>query len=223
VSGQPSATGIQGMDFRTITQVGPPFNLPTNLALGPNGERYVSDGYGNARVHKFSPEGELLLSWGEPGSGPGQFNLPHGIAVDSRGRVVVADRENSRLQWFTSEGEFLCEWTDVVRPCEAFIDREDHVYVAELGWRAGMFPWMSADPSKPGGRMSIFDGEGHLLARWGGGDNPRAANDFCVPHDVWVDAEGSLYVSEVVQAARGFYEPAEQQTFPTVRKFQRTW
>src|SRR6266567_4359792 len=67
--------------YCTIRWVGPPFNFPTNLALAPDGAMYVSDGYGNARIHKFTPEGRLLLSWGDKGSGPGQFHIPHGIAI----------------------------------------------------------------------------------------------------------------------------------------------
>src|SRR5262245_28966599 len=98
--GQPADTGVRGLDYRTILRAGPPSNLPTNLARSPSGEFYITDGYGNARVHKFSPDGRLLLSWGEPGDGPGQFQVPHGIAVDRRGVVYVADRENSRIQVF---------------------------------------------------------------------------------------------------------------------------
>src|SRR5262249_34409985 len=111
--GRPSDTGVRDMDYRTIRCGAGPFNLPTNLATSPRGELYVTDGYGNARVHKFSPDGKLLRSWGEPGTGPGQFNLPHGIGIDSQGRVFVADRENSRLQLFSPDGDFLEEWTDV--------------------------------------------------------------------------------------------------------------
>src|SRR5262249_51980618 len=106
-SGKPSDTGATGMDYRTVLRAGPPFHHPTNLALSPSGDMYVSDGYGNARVHKFAPDGRLLLSWGEPGGGPGQFHLPHGIAVDGQGTVYVADRENSRVQLFTPDGKFL--------------------------------------------------------------------------------------------------------------------
>src|SRR5947209_5389993 len=97
-SGRASDTGIVGLDYRTIQRCGEPFNRPTNLALAADGSMYVTDGYGNARVHKFAPDGHLLFSWGEPGTGPGQFNLPHGIALDRFGRVYVADRENSRIQ-----------------------------------------------------------------------------------------------------------------------------
>lgn len=202
-SGRPSDTGVQNNDYRTIRHAGPPFNLPTNLALGPKGEMYVTDGYGNARLHKFSADGRLLLSWGEPGAGPGQFHLPHGIAVDREGLVYVADRENSRVQIFDSAGKFLTQWTDVARPCEVFIDPRDDVYIAELGFRVGLFPGVTAPtPNPPGGCVSIFTRDHKLLARWGGGHNPSAPGDFLAPHDIWVDSRGDLYVSEVVVSAK---------------------
>src|SRR5947209_2438522 len=203
-SGQASDTGIDGIDYRTIRRVGPPFHRPTNVALAADGSIYVTDGYGNARVHKFSPDGRLLFSWGEPGSGPGQFNLPHGIALDREGRVYVADRENSRLQIFTPDGEYLTEWTDVARPMQVCIDGRERVFVVELGWRAGLFPWLVAPtPEAPAARLSVFDREGRLQARWGGGDDPCAPGNFFAPHDVCIDSHGDLYVGEVVLSAGG--------------------
>ena len=203
-SGQPSDTGATSMDYRTILRAGPPFHYPTNLALSPVGEYYITDGYGNARVHKFSADGRLLFSWGEPGAGPGQFHVPHGIAVDAKGTVFVADRENSRIQLFTSEGKFLSAWTDVVRPCQVFIDGQGNVYVAELGFRAGMWPGTTAPSGNaPGGRVSVFDQYGELRARWGGGENPCAPGDFFAPHGIWCDSHGDLYVAEVIMSAGG--------------------
>src|SRR5436190_14540661 len=217
-SGQPSDTGIVGIDYRTIRHAGPPFNRPTNLALAPDGSMYVTDGYGNARVHCFAANGRLLFSWGEPGRGPGQFNLPHGIALDRFGRVYVADRENSRIQVFTPEGKFLAEWTDVIRPMQIFIDRRDRVFVVELGWRAGLFPWQippTADPlstnggkghgegGEAGARLSIFDLEGQLLARWTCEGDPCAPGNFFAPHDICIDSRGDLYIGEVVWSAGG--------------------
>ncbi len=203
-SGQPSPTGATTVDFRTIERAGPPFNFPTNLAVAPNGDLYVSDGYGNARVHRFSAQGEWLASWGEPGGGPGQFRVPHGIAIDQAGIVYVADRENSRIQRFDMQGTYLDEWTDVARPCEVVVTADRTVYVAELGYRAGRWPgWPDPPADACGGRLSIFDAEGTLLARWGGGDRPCAPGDFFAPHDVWVDAFGDIYVSEVVLSAGG--------------------
>jgi DNA-binding beta-propeller fold protein YncE len=203
-SARPADTGATGMDYRTVRHAGPPFHYPTNLAVAPSGEMYVADGYGNARVHRFAADGRLLLSWGEPGGGPGQFHLPHGIAVGADGTVHVADRENSRIQLFTPEGRFLAEWTDVARPCQVFLDARGTVYVAELGFRAGW--WPGADPpgaEAPGGRLSIFNGAGELLARWGGGPRPCAPGDFFAPHGIWVDSRGDIYVAEVTLSAGG--------------------
>ena len=139
-SGKPSDTGATSIDYRTIKHAGPPFNFPTNMAIGPAGDLYVSDGYGNARIHHFAPDGRLIHSWGEPGSRPSQFYVPHGIAVDRAGTVYVADRENSRIQLFTDKGVYVGEWTDIVRPCQIFIDKAGWFYVAELGYRAGRWP-----------------------------------------------------------------------------------
>jgi DNA-binding beta-propeller fold protein YncE len=220
-SGVGSRTGAEGIDYRTIKRAGPPFNYPTNLAVAPLGELLVTDGYGNARVHRFSARGVLLSSWGEPGVAPGQFHVPHGIAIDSKGVVYVADRENSRIQRFTLEGEFIDEWTDVVRPSEVFVAGDGTVYVAELGNRAGRWPgWPDTPADAVGGRLSIFDSQGGLLARWGGGESPCAAGDFFAPHDVWVDKFGDIYVSEVVWSAganRGLVSPACH----TLQKFAR--
>jgi DNA-binding beta-propeller fold protein YncE len=204
MSGRPSDTGAAGNDFRTIRHAGPPFNHPTNLALDAEGALYIADGYGNARIHKFSRDGHHLFSWGEPGGGPGQFRVPHGIAVASDGTVIVADRENSRIQFFSPDGRFLREWTGIARPCQVFVDPTGLVYVAELGYRAGMWPGTSA-PSEDatGGRVSVFDRDGRLVYRFGGGANPCAPGDFFAPHDLCLDSRGDLYVGEVTWSAGG--------------------
>jgi DNA-binding beta-propeller fold protein YncE len=220
-SGQSSATGATSVDFRTIRQAGPPFHFPTNVALSAKGDIYVTDGYGNARVHKFTADGKLSSSWGEPGSGPGQFQVPHGLAVDHSGVVYVADRENSRIQLFSPDGEFLSAWTDVARPCQVFIDRAERVYVAELGFRAGMWPGTVApSPDATGGRVSIFTLDGKLLARWGGGGNPCAAGDFFAPHGICVDSLGDIYLSEVAMSAGG-KSGMVPPTCHTLQKFAR--
>jgi DNA-binding beta-propeller fold protein YncE len=201
-SGKAADTGATSMDFRTIRRAAPPFHYPTNLAISPTGDLYITDGYGNARVHRFSPDGRLLASWGEPGSGPGQFHLPHGIAIDREGIVYVADRENSRIQRFHPDGQFLDQWTDVARPCQVCVAGE-RVYVAELGYRAGMWPGTSAPPGATDGRVSVYDRQGKLHARWGGGDDPCATGDFFAPHDICVDSRGAIYVGEVVMSGGG--------------------
>ncbi|MBM4076095.1 MAG: hypothetical protein FJ267_10660 [Planctomycetes bacterium] len=200
--GVPSDTGATSIDYRTIRYAGPPFHFPTNVALSATGEIFVSDGYGNARIHKFTPEGRLLLSWGTPGDQPGQFQVPHGIAIDSTGNIFVADRENSRIQVFSPDGNFIDQMTNVARPCQVAFDREGNLYVAELGYRSGMWPGTSApSPDATGGRVTVFDSRGNLISRWGGGLNPTAAGDFFAPHDIRVDSRGDIYVSEVVWSA----------------------
>ena len=222
--GVPSDTGCADSDYRTIRRAAGPFNQPTNLALAADGSMYVTDGYGNARVHKFSVEGERLCSWGEPGDGPGQFHLPHGIAVDRTGRVYVADRENSRVQIFDADGSYVTEWRDVARPTEVFIDgsrgMEDVVFVSEIGFRCGLFPGMSAPSNPAGSRVSLFTRDGELLCRFGGGPDPCATGDFFAAHDIWVDQAGDLYVSEVTLSAGG-NRGLVPKTCHTLQKFMR--
>ncbi len=221
ISGKPSATGATSVDFRSIKQAGAPFHYPTNLAIGLEGELFVADGYGNARIHKFDPEGRLELSWGEPGSNPGHFNVPHGIAVDASGIIYVADRENSRIQLFSSSGDFLDQWLDVARPCQLAFDPEGHLLVAELGYKAGMWPGtVPPGPDATGGRVSILGPKGEVLARWGGGSNPTEPGDFFAPHDICIDSSGDIYVAEVTMSAggnRGLVSP----DCHTVQKFSR--
>lgn len=220
--GKPTDTGIDGLDYRTIKRPAGPFNLPTNVAFAADCSLYVTDGYGNCRVHKFTPDGTLLFSWGEPGSGPGQFNLPHGIAIDRQGRVYVADRENSRIQIFTPEGKYLSEWTDTARPMQIFFDRDGTAFICDVGWKAGVFPWQTVPPGKPrGAYVSIFDPAGKLLSRFGGSDDPCAPGDFFAPHDICVDSQGSIYVGEVVMSAGG-YQGKVPATCHAIQKFERT-
>ncbi|CAA9562815.1 MAG: hypothetical protein AVDCRST_MAG18-1230 [uncultured Thermomicrobiales bacterium] len=194
--GVASDTGYDG-SLESIVRGGPPFNRPTNLAVAPSGDLYVSDGYGNARVHRFSAGGELLGSWGEPGNGPGQFNLSHGVAVAPDGRVFVADRENDRVQIFTPEGEYLTEWTDIQRPTNIRFDRAGRAYVSEL-WRKLSDPSYRLGPTNEDrpGRVSVLAPDGAVLARWGGPDRCAPGN-FVAPHDICVDSHGDLYVGEV--------------------------
>ncbi len=182
---KPSDTGyIQMSDLfesiASITRGGPPFNRPTGVALSSSGNIYVSDGYGNARVHKFSPDGELLFSWGEPGAGPGQFRLPHSIRVDVHDQVWIPDRENSRIQVFNDKGEFLTQWINLIRPTDLSIVGDDVVYVSELCRR-----------------VSIFTIDGKLLTRWGNEGHDVKNPLFVAPHAIAVDSRGDLYVGEV--------------------------
>jgi streptogramin lyase len=103
---------------------GEPFHRCTHTALSPQGDLYVSDGYGNARIHKYTPHGKLVMSWGEPGTDPGQFNIPHNICCDHDGWVYVADRENHRVQVFDGNGKFETQWNNRVSSvCRESSDR----------------------------------------------------------------------------------------------------
>jgi DNA-binding beta-propeller fold protein YncE len=204
---KPADTGFK-VGHSPVRYAGGPFNMVTNVAVTPPGEMFISDGYGNARVHRFSPEGELLASWGEPGSGPGQFNLPHSIAVDRGGRVFVADRENSRLQIFTSGGEFLASWDWVNRPDDLFIDDQENLYIAELGWNVPHrevphFCWSKRAPAghAPIARVTICDLDGNIQTQIGGYGDPLLPGNFIVPHGIWADSRGDFYVGEVVKAS----------------------
>ena len=105
------------------------FNMPTDIAFGPQGQFYVSDGYGNSRVVKFSKQGKYLTAWGKKGSKPGEFDTPHSIAVDSKGLVYVSDRGNQRIQIFDPGGKYLKEWTGFGATQNIFITPKDEVWV----------------------------------------------------------------------------------------------
>ena len=175
---------------------GDPFNRCTHVAMDPaNGDFYVSDGYGNARVHKYSPDGKLLFSWGESGTGPGQFNIAHNICTDKDGWVYVADRENHRIQVFDKNGKFETQWVDMARPCGLYIDQsgEQRVYVGELGVAIG--PNDQAFGLGP--RVTIMDIKGNVLARLGDGPESEDPGRFIAPHGVCIDSRGDIYVGEV--------------------------
>jgi sugar lactone lactonase YvrE len=196
-----SDTGYDGRDFLTIKRAGLPFNRPTKAVIAPSGELYVSDGYGNARVHKFSKEGKLLFSWGEPGSGPGQFAIPHSLVVDKQGRVYVADRENRRIQVFSKEGKLITAWSGLERPDDMVIVGDKYMFVAELIHR-----------------VSIWDLDGRLLAHWGDEEASNDAGLFISPHAIAVDSRGVLYVGEVCDT-NGRYDRGSRavQKFVPVR------
>jgi outer membrane protein assembly factor BamB len=201
---QPSNTGYSPVGRANLTSIkrgGGPFNRPTRLAVAPNGDMYVSDGYGNARVHRFSADRQLIQSWGEPGTEPGQFNLPHSVWVHTDGRVFVCDRENDRVQIFSPSGELLSIWTDLTRPGDLWIDSAGHVFVGEMAWNLDEThmdgrPYTEARSAQ----MSVRDLEGNLLTRWGG-DDPCAPGSFASPHGICVDSRGDLYVGEVTHTA----------------------
>jgi DNA-binding beta-propeller fold protein YncE len=189
--------GIPGKPAAYVS--GEPFNRCTHTALSPRGDIFVSDGYGNARVHKYSPDGKLLLSWGEPGCDPGQFNIPHNICADPDGWVYVADRENHRVQVFDVNGKYQTQWNNMHRPCGlcAAQGRQPLFYIGELG------PTMPVNREIPnlGPRISIVNHEGKLLGRVGDIRAGQELNQFIAPHGLAIDSRGDLYVGEVSYTA----------------------
>ena len=174
---------------------GEPFNRCTHVAIDPrNGDFYVSDGYGNARVHKYAPDGTFLLAWGESGTDPGEFNIVHNIATDSAGWVYVADRENHRIQVFDPNGKFETQWVNMARPCGLYIDQAtDIAYVGELGVAIAS----NAQALGVGPRISLYDTKGNVLARLGNKPEGEEPGQFIAPHGICIDSRGDIYVGEV--------------------------
>ncbi len=150
-----------------------PFNEPTDMTPGPSGNLFVTDGYCNSRVHKFTRDGELIKSWGEPGkSGPGQFHLPHSVAIDPDGKLYVCDRANRRVQIFTADGDYVGMWNGMGGPNDIARDKDGVFYVCE----------QEADGNPA--YICVRDGDGKVLAKW----ETRHA------HGLTVDAHGDIYV-----------------------------
>ena len=200
-------------------QSGKPFNRPTHVALCPlTGDLYVSDGYGNSRVHKYDPRGRHLFSWGNPGTDPGCFNLPHNIVTDREGLVYVADRENHRIQIFDPKGQYVGQWTNLHRPCGLGYDDEQGglFFVGELG--TGLE--VNAAVANLGNRVSILSIRGELVCRLGDRFAGEGPGQFIAPHGLATDSRGDLYVAEVSYTIRGQREnpPRELRSF---QKFAR--
>jgi DNA-binding beta-propeller fold protein YncE len=154
------------------------FNEPTDIAFGPKDEIYVSDGYGNSRVMKFTSEGRFLATWGTPGTERGQFRLPHSIVVDGAGRVLVGDRENNRIQIFDGDGKWQATWKGFA-PYGMALDTDGRLFIAD--GRAA--------------QVLLLDDRGKVRKRWGRpGDE---IGEFQMPHMLGFDADGNLYVAEV--------------------------
>ena len=138
------------------------FNLPTDVAFAPGGDIYVSDGYGNARIVKFSSEGEFLLEWGSRGTAPGEFGLPHNLVTDARGRVYVTDRDNQRIQVFDADGAFLAQWQDVGPVSALFMTGEQKI------WTGGVLRSLDGSvvaglPVEAGGHGATVAGSGEVF------------------------------------------------------------
>ena len=171
-------------------RIGPPFNRPTGVFVTPSGDIYVSDGYGNAQIHKFSPDGKLLFSWGELGDELGQFICPHSVWVDKQEQVWVADRVNCRAEIFDAQGKYIRHIGELAQPCHVYIDNEETVFI----------------PEALGLSIAIFTIEGKLLARWHN-DELHNVIPFTYPHVTAMDSAGDLYfVNAPTWGGGGFYK-----------------
>ena len=218
---QPSDTGyIMDSGLTANLKAAGPFNRPTRVAVAPSGELYISDGYGNSRIHRFTAAGELIQSWGEAGVGPGQFNLPHFVWVHTDGRVFLCDRENSRIQIFSPTGEHLGIWNIRGRPQSMSIDKENHVFISSRFWMAGTRTMAGTIMSESvPSSVGVFDLEGNQLARWGEA-NYGEMDSFVSAHGMCLDSRGDMYVVENGQnglKSLGINRP----DYPSFRKLAR--
>ena len=188
---------------RSTPMSGEPFSGPTHVAFDPrNGDFYIGDGYSNAVVHKYSPDGKLLFTWGESGTAEGQFNIVHYLAVDRDGWVYVADRENHRIQVFSPEGKFETQWVNLSRAACIHLEyrgAQPLMYIGEYFCGIGN----NRMGTNLGPRVTISDLKGNVLARLGEetyGDEPGR---FYSPHGIAVDSKGDIYVAEVSWADYG--------------------
>jgi DNA-binding beta-propeller fold protein YncE len=203
---------------------GEPFNRCTHTAESPDGCIYVSDGYGNARVHKYTSSGEYMFSWGRAGTGPGEFNLPHNIVCDQDGLVYVADRENHRIQVFDGDGAFQGEWRDLHRPSAVFLERTvpPVIYVAEIG------PYLRSNHGWPnlGPRISVMEApRGDLLARAAQDPSTARGPDALIsPHGIAMDSHGDLYIADVAHTGWPslFPDAPMPASLRTLHKWRRT-
>jgi NHL repeat len=172
-------------------------NQPNDVAFAPNGDMAVSDGYGNDRVVLFDKHGKFLHAWGKLGQGPGEFSQPHGVAFDSKGRLYVADRNNSRVQVFDGQGKLLNQWRSIVTPWYIVINPADEVFVigsSPMLWSESGGTYLATPPKDQ--VLMKFDITGKLQSMWGfpKGDKP---GDLNWAHGFAIATGGAIYVADV--------------------------
>lgn len=198
----------------TVRGAGPPFNFPTAAVQDAERRLFVSDGYGNASLHRFGPTGELEATWGGRGIWAGRFDIPHGVTLGPDGLLYVSDRLNGRVQILDSEGQPQGEWPAAL-PNSVDFDAEGFAYVVELG---GTVTWATQPTLRwPLPRVTIRDGQGVVLCALHDGAEAESAG-FTAPHDVAVDSAGTVYVAEVPFT---FYRGEPPKGALALRRFER--
>jgi len=176
------------------------FNMPTDMTFARNGDIFVADGYGNARIVHFDKDGKFIKQWGELGSKPGQFSIPHAIAIDSKERLYVADRNNVRIQVFSTDGKLLDVWNNLVVPWGLWMTKGDEL------WVCGSSPmiWRADDSSlgcPPKDQVLMrFNSAGRLLQLWTapkGIDGLERPGELNWVHCLAVDSQGNLYAGDI--------------------------
>jgi hypothetical protein len=172
-------------------------NQPNDLAFAPNGDIYVSDGYGNDRVVAFDKNGKFVRAWGKLGQGQSEFSQPHAIALDSKGRVYVADRNNVRVQVFDPKGRFLAEWKNIITPWYIVITKNDEVYVcgsSPMLWSEATGAALATPPKDQ--VLMKFDTDGRVKQVWAfvKGDKPGELNWV---HGMAIASDGAFYFADV--------------------------
>ena len=191
------------------------FNKPTDVAISATtGEVFITDGYGNSRVHRLDAEGNHIQSWGASGTGHGQFSLPHNLALVGDDRVIVCDRENHRVQMFTLGGEFLKAWhVHKAVAVEQGKGEDTNIYIAEQGP-----PPVQRGVENLGHRVGIYSQEGELITHFGAALPGEEPDQFLWPHSLAIDSRGDVYVAEV-----SFVEVGQHLDPPRAMMSIRKW